>query len=107
MTDAATLHEALIVACIGAVFALITIRLRPDFRKGMFNMVLFMLVGVVGVVVLAGYGDIIASHTIGVTLRELCLLIITIGFARTLIVFVVQGLLSRRAIPNILGDVVI
>src|SRR3982751_2444089 len=105
MPDFAALRDALIAAAAGVVLALIAMRMRPDFQRAMINMMVLILVGVIGTAALYQFGGPLQGHTSAIVFRETFLLIVTIGFSRILIVFLVQGLFASMAIPRILGDV--
>lgn len=105
MDIAATLHDALNFAAAGALLALIMMRWKPETRAGLLPMVALLAVGVGGLAALARFGSTLAGTSAGTALREALLAIATIGFIRILLAFVFQGLLSRMALPRILGDV--
>ncbi len=100
------LDAALYVAA-GLVLALVTTWLRRDLRKNMANMFVAMTAGLLGLVALSRYGSALTDATLAVVLREALLLLLAMGFARVVIVFVFQAVLARLAIPRILADVLI
>ena len=89
------LNTAMFVAA-GLVIALITMRLARLERKALFNKLLIMAAGVVGLVVLGEWSHVLGDMTILVVLRELALLLVAIGLVLVLLTFVFQGLLAVR-----------
>ena len=107
MVEQTTLHEAVAFSGVALVLALITMRLRPEFRGQVSGTLLAIVLGLAGLAALARFAIMPSGLAISIVPRELCLLIVALGNIRILIIFVVQVLLARRAVPRILGDVVI
>jgi small-conductance mechanosensitive channel/CRP-like cAMP-binding protein len=91
----------------GLALAVVTLWVRRDLGRNMVVMAIVMAVGLLGLVALFRYGNSLADATIAVVLREALLLLVAMGFARVVVMFVVQGMLARLAIPRILADVLI
>ena len=89
------------------LFALIIMRWRPEFRRAVAFTLLAIVIGLIGLIVLARYSLIPAGLSISILPREICLLIVAIGNIRIFLVFVIQVLFARKAVPRILGDVAI
>ena len=73
----------------------------------MLSMSITMGVGLLGLVLLARYGNAFTDATITAVVRETLLLLVAVGFTRVILMFVFQGVLKRLAIPRILADVLI
>lgn len=97
--------ELFVVA--GLALALATIWLRRDLRRNMISMAIAMGLGLVGLTVLARFGNALSDATIVAVARETALLLVAIGFTRIGVMFAFQGVLARLAIPRILADVLI
>jgi small-conductance mechanosensitive channel len=107
MVETITLQESLGFSAIALLFAMITMRLRPELRRPALVTLLIIALGVGGLALLSRVQLIPAHLAIAVIPRELCLLIIALGNIRIYISFVVNVLLGRRAVPRILGEVAI
>ena len=83
--------DAELFAAAGLALALVTLWLRRDLRQNMLIMSITMGVGLVGLVLLARFGDAITDATITPVAREALLLLIAIGFTRIILMFVFQG----------------
>ena len=107
MVETITLQESLGFSAFALLFALITIRLRPELRRPGLVTLLIIALGLGGLALLSRVQLIPAHLAIAVIPRELCLLIVALGNIRIYISFVVNVLLARRAVPRILGEVAI
>ena len=107
MVETITLQESLGFSAFALLFALITMRLRPELRRPALVTLLIIALGLGGLALLSRVQLIPAHLAIAVIPRELCLLIIALGNIRIYISFVVNVLLARRAVPRILGEVAI
>ena len=101
------IFDAQMFGIAGLALALVTIWLRRDLRGSMINMAVAMGVGIVGLVVLARYGDALTDATITSVIRETLLLLIAVGFTRIAVICIFQAVLKQLAIPRILADVLI
>ena len=101
------IFDAQMFGMAGLALAFVTIWLRRDLRGSMINMMVAMGVGVVGLMVLARYGDALTDATITSVIRETLLLLIAIGFTRIAVICIFQAVLKQLAIPRILADVLI
>ncbi len=91
----------------GLALSLVTLWLRTDLRRNMVAMAVLMALGLAGLVALFQFGSGVHDATLVHVLREVLLLLVGIGFARIAVMFVLQALLARLAIPRILADVLI
>jgi small-conductance mechanosensitive channel/CRP-like cAMP-binding protein len=105
MVETITLQESLGFSAFALLFALITMRLRPELRRPALVTLLIIALGLGGLALLSRVQLIPAHLAIAVIPRELCLLIIALGNIRMYISFLVNVLLARRAVPRILGEV--
>jgi small-conductance mechanosensitive channel/CRP-like cAMP-binding protein len=105
MVELITLEESLAFSAGALLFGLITMRVRPEFRRSILVTLLLIALGLGGLSLLSRYQLIPAHLAISVVPREICLLIIALGIIRIYITFVVNVLLSRRAVPRIVGEV--
>jgi small-conductance mechanosensitive channel/CRP-like cAMP-binding protein len=107
MVETITLQESLGFSAIALLFALITMRLRPELRRPTLITLLVIAVGLGGLALLSRTQLIPPHLAIAVVPREICLLIVALGNIRIYITFLVNVLLARRAVPRILGEVAI
>jgi small-conductance mechanosensitive channel/CRP-like cAMP-binding protein len=105
MVETITLQEALGFSAIALLFALITMRLRPELRRPALVTLLIIALGLGGLALLARVQLIPAHLAISVVPRSLRLLVVALGNIRIYISFVANVLLARRAVPRILGEV--
>jgi len=99
------INDAALFVAAGLALALATIWLRRDLRKRTVRMAMVMLVGLGGLVLLAGFGAGVPDGPIGHGLRELALVMVAIGVARIAVTFAFQAALRRVAPPQILAEV--
>ena len=105
MVELITLQESLAFSAGALLFGLITMRLRPEFRRSILITLLLIVLGLGGLALLSNYQIIPPHLAIAVVPREICLLIVALGIIRIYITFVVNVLLARRAVPRIVGEV--
>ncbi len=94
-------------AAAGLALALATLWLRRDLRRNMVGMAILMTMALAGLAALLQFGSGVHDATLVHIVREALLLLIAVGFARIAVMFVLQGVLARLAIPRILADVLI
>lgn len=107
MVELITLEESLAFSAGALLFGLITMRLRPELRRGTLVTLLLMAFGLGGLSLLSRYQIIPAHLAIAVVPREICLLVIALGIIRIYVAFLVNVLLARRAVPRIVGELCI
>jgi len=107
MPTYATLYDAALFTAAGLIFSLVTMWMRHELRTAMLTMVGLMIVGMIGLLVLFKTGEGLPTEMFAVVLREIVLLLLAVGFARIIIIFLFQGALARMAVPRILADVLI
>ena len=105
MVELITLQESLAFSSGALLFGLITMRLRPEFRRSILVTLLLIALGLGGLPLLSHYQIIPPHLAISVVPREICLLIVALGIIRIYITFLINVLLARRAVPRILGEV--
>ncbi len=105
MVELITLEESLAFSAGALLFGLITMRVRPEFRRSVLVTLLLIALGLGALSLLSRYQIIPAHLAISVVPREICLLIVALGIIRIYITFVVNVLLARRAVPRIVGEV--
>jgi small-conductance mechanosensitive channel/CRP-like cAMP-binding protein len=105
MVELITLQESLAVSAGALLFALITMRLRPELQRSVLITLLLIAFGLGGLSLLSRYQIIPAHLAISVIPREICLLIVAVGNIRIYITFLINVLLARRAVPRIVGEV--
>ena len=102
MVEQTTLHEAVAFSGVALVLALITMRLRPEFRPQVSGTLLAIVLGLAGLAALANFAIMPSGLSISIVPRELCLLIVALGNIRILIIFVVNVLLAPcRPVPKV------
>jgi CHASE2 domain-containing sensor protein len=82
MVETITLQESLGFSAFALLFALITMRLRPELRRSALVTLLIIALGLGGLVLLLRVQLIPAHLAIAVIPRELCLLIVALGNIR-------------------------
>src|SRR5947207_15817684 len=102
-----TLYDAFCYTLVGILFAVVTMRVRRDLRAGSAQMIVLLLVGLLMLTALYKFGGGLADVTLAVVLREAVLVVMTIGFARILIRFIVQALLRKTDVPHILHGLLV
>jgi small-conductance mechanosensitive channel/CRP-like cAMP-binding protein len=107
MVELITLEESLAFSAGALLFGLITMRLRPELRRGTLVTLLLIAFGLGGLQVLSRYQIIPAHLAISVIPREICLLVVALGIIRIYVAFLVNVLLARRAVPRIVGELCI
>lgn len=107
MVELITLEESLAFSAGALLFGLITMRLRPELRRGTLVTLLLMAFGLGGLSLLSRYQIIPAHLAISVVPREICLLVVALGIIRIYVAFLVNVLLARRAVPRIVGELCI
>jgi len=105
MVELITLQESLAFSSGALLFGLITMRLRPEFRRSILVTLLLIALGLGGLQLLSRYQLIPPHLAISVIPREICLAIVALGIIRIYITFMINVLLSRRAVPRIVGEV--
>ncbi len=107
MVELITLEESLAFSAGALLFGLITMRLRPELRRGTLVTVLLIALGLGGLALLSRYQIIPPHLAISVVPREICLLVVALGIIRIYVAFLVNVLLARRAVPRIVGELCI
>jgi small-conductance mechanosensitive channel/CRP-like cAMP-binding protein len=105
MPSQALLFDAMLFAGIGFVLALAGMSIRPALRRGMFRLILMLAVGLGGLLLLSMVSAGDPQSTLRVVLREVALLVLAIAVAGIALTFTFEALLSQRAVPRILADV--
>jgi small-conductance mechanosensitive channel/CRP-like cAMP-binding protein len=107
MPTQATLFEASLFAVVGLILAFFTQRIAPPLRKTMFNMVLVIAVGMLGLYALTKLGGPVADTTLAVVVREVSFLLVAVGVTLILLMFLFQAVLAKAGLPRILADVML
>ena len=102
-----TLQEAMGISAVALLLGLITIRWQPLLRRSVFVKFVMIVLGLGGLELLSRYQPIPAHLAISVVPREICLLIVALGNIQLWIAFLGNVLLARRAVPRILGEVLL
>ncbi|HUH92930.1 MAG TPA: mechanosensitive ion channel family protein [Casimicrobiaceae bacterium] len=105
MVESITLEEALGFSAFALLLGLVTMRVKPELRRGTLATLLLIVIGLAGLAALTRYQPIPAQLAIAVIPREICLLIVALGNFRIWIAFLANVLLARRAVPRILAEV--
>ena len=105
MVESITLQEALGFSAFALLLGLLTMRVKPELRRGTLVTLLIIIIGLAGLGVLSRYQPIPVHLAIAVIPREISLLLVALGNFRIWIAFLANVLLARRAVPRILAEV--
>ena len=100
----ATLHDATLFASAALVFVLVSYLFPIERRRGLLAMA---VIATIGVAALYGYSQIVdatGSRTVAILVRELILAVVAFSVIRVFMIFVLQTLLARLAVPRILSE---
>ena len=105
MVETVTLQEALGFSAFALLLGLMTMRFKPELRRGTLVTLFIIVLGLGGLGLLTRFQPIPAQLAIAVIPREICLLIVALGNIKIWIAFLGNVLLARRTVPRILAEV--
>ena len=105
MVETITMQEALWFSAVALLLGLITMRWQPLLRRSVLVKLVMIIIGLAGLELVSRYQLIPPRLAVAVDPREICLFIIAFGNIQLWIAFLGNVLLAKRAVPRILGEV--
>ena len=99
-----TLHDAMTFATGALAVVLVAFLFPAERRRGMLGMAIVATIGVAALYLHSEYQGISGSDTIATIVRELILAVMAFAVIRVFMIFVLQTLLAKLAVPRILSE---